>query len=807
MNTRIARACSLILIGLVGLAAHADVVRVSTKPLETGSQATLVQLAPDAPVTLPADWESRVLWDVRSLGNVGQTIRNEIVDPQEAGLMTAADWIGADRALCSYEVAGGRRLGCSLFRSADSGPAGLRTLWSDLPGALRGIREVHSSLEPGSVLEVGNAYAEIVNVDGKARQWVSGRAVGEGVVLTYAGPREVVMLREDVLGHEGRRTRYRFLDGSGIDVAQVEGRWSDNAFALDRAEVLGGVAGPLADDGITIPYKQFRGRKLGQVQYATDGNVELSVMDPAWLTVQDMISIDQTAVDYQPDFEDPTTLQTLPEVWDLTTLSPAGFPAPLVATLRDELAWSGCLESCALRDVSATPPDGTWQTYLKFDRYLSTGTFQTRDVFTFTDNDTGADPSIDTPYIVYDQENATSSQTQVCFEDSAGGPERFLRFFQFTGPDPASAVMSVGDTWTSGAWTECDNANGLRVTEANICGGAACYPECSLVNPRARGMLGDGAGFFNEVVEDGWARVPQGNYLPVVLLRQDNDLEAGVDLFGICNVAPERLRTFIYFWIHEDYGLLGQVNALPDTTGNMPPDDWTLVNNSANASFAWGPFPPHQFSAQSCLNGVAVTWELPEDGSNLTGTPGVTDYGYVVSWGAQTDPEELADWDNNPNHTPLPGEPGYLLATPGSEPTFAVINGWPGSTINATVTRAFSYTDPDIGDTLTYQSSAFFKSTQDTTAIDPGGFFIGDVVDPFVDKAGSDLLLSWPSVAGAGWYELTVWDLDTDSVIPCPAGLDCEPRTNSVTHEGGIAAGSYGYRVLAVDPCGEASPN
>jgi hypothetical protein len=88
----------------------------------------------------------------------------------------------------------------------------------------------------------------------------------------------------------------------------------------------------------------------------------------------------------------------------------------------------------------------------------------------------------------------TEDRTQVCFQQSAGGANRFLRFFRFTGIDPASSVLGVGGSWTSGAWTECDPTHGLRLTAASVCG-SSCYPGCTaLATPYARGMLGAGAG-------------------------------------------------------------------------------------------------------------------------------------------------------------------------------------------------------------------------------------------------------------------------------------------------------------------------
>ena len=174
-----------------------------------------------------------------------------------------------------------------------------------------------------------------------------------------------------------------------------------------------------------------------------------------------MISIDQTSVAYQPDPTDPSTQITLPEVWDFTPISTSVLDFRTFNTTRDDVAGLACGEVCTTKDVSANPPDGTWQAYLKIDNYDPVGTFYTRDLFTLNDNDTGADPSIDVPFVAQNELNQLNGRTQICFNESAGGANRFLKFFQFTGASPAVATLGVNDTWLSGAWTECDDANGV----------------------------------------------------------------------------------------------------------------------------------------------------------------------------------------------------------------------------------------------------------------------------------------------------------------------------------------------------------
>ena len=78
---------------------------------------------------------------------------------------------------------------------------------------------------------------------------------------------------------------------------------------------------------------------------------------------------------------DGSTTQILAEVWEFATLNTSNMQQRTFNTIRDDTAWSGCLESCAVKDQSVTPPDGSWQAYLKIDNYDSAGTFVTRDLF------------------------------------------------------------------------------------------------------------------------------------------------------------------------------------------------------------------------------------------------------------------------------------------------------------------------------------------------------------------------------------------------------------------------------------------
>ncbi|NIM63598.1 MAG: hypothetical protein GTO30_18720, partial [Acidobacteria bacterium] len=73
---------------------------------------------------------------------------------------------------------------------------------------------------------------------------------------------------------------------------------------------------------------------------------------------------------------------------------------------------------------------------------------------------------------------------------------------------------------------------------------------------------------------------------------------------------------------------------------------------------------------------------------------------------------------------------------------------------------------------------------------------------------GADLDLSWPAVSGASGYSIEVFDLDTDATVACPAGLDCSPAAPSTTFSGGASSSTrFGFRVFAIDSCGDPSLN
>jgi len=763
------------------------------------------------PASLPVlepGWDGRTFWDLRPPRDAGRRVRWVVLSPIDAGRVEAARKVGANLALCADADDGWR--GCGLFDAAGRHAAGPRMLWSDLPGQAPGPRKVTGGLEPDRFLTAGTAYEERVEVDGGPTWNVASRAIAEGVVLLPSGPAEAVLLRELTDAAGGSRLRYRFIDRVGMTVALLEGVAPAAAepFRPKSAELMLSPA-PRVDDGIEIAFETLRDRltpgNVGFLQYSLGPNATLSTVNGDWTGIGDVIAIDQTGVAYQPDPDDPSSTQTLPEVWNFTGLNTSVLNFRTFNTTRDDLPGNPCGENCALRDVGANPPDGTWQKYLKIDTYNDLGAFATRAIFELNDNDTGADPSFDLVFVSQDELN-TSDWTQICFAQSAGGADRFLRFFQFTGLDPSSAVLGVGDTWTSGNWSECDNANGLRLTVASQCG-AQCWPGCSVPDPRARGRLPGNAGFRSTIIEDGFILLPTGNYVPAILLRQDTDVEAGLDFIGVCVLGTTPNRSFDYFWLQDRYGLLASISSV--TSETIAAADWTAEGNVTDlVDITWGPYPPFQTDADACLSGTRVNWSLPADGSNLNAAPNVSDYGYVVSWGSQADPEVLADPAGNPNHTPLPGEAGYLAAPSGSEPTSMVIAGWPGASINVTVTTALRYTDPDAIDVRTYRSAAFYKVVEDPARLDSGMFQVGNGVVPFVAKAGNDLQLSWPAVAGVGGYELRVWDLATKHPVACPAGLDCSPATPSATHAGAaVDLAAYGYRAFAVDACGEASTN
>jgi len=799
--------------------ARAATLAVRPAVLHDGDSWTAVEV--DDPAALPsldAAFEARTYWDLRPLAAHGRLVRYSVETPQQAGLSARAAALGADLALCTHGPQSGARLGCALVRAEGATAAGVRALDTDAtgrdavpsPGAASGMaktpRSVRSSLEPSRTLTTGDAYQELVEEGGRTVATIEGRAVAEGVVLLPAGPREVLLLRETTSTGSGpARLSYRFLTAEGREVATLDVE-PEGAGQLARVSLLS-ADGTLANNGIKIPYASFHRALapgfLGFLQYGVQTSTPLTSVNPAWTGVGPMIAINGTNVPYQPDPGDPSSATTLPEVWNFSGLTTANLSYRLFNTVRGDLTGNTCAQVCANRDQSAAPPDGTWQYYLKIDVFAPGGAFSTRNIFDINDNDTGANPSIDVPYVAQD-ENNVQGRTQICFQQSVGGAARLLKFFQFTGASPAVATMGVGDTWTSGAWTECDDTHGLRLTAASACGNS-CWPGCTTADPRGRGRLGSGVGFRSTILEDGWVKVPTGNYLPSLLMRQDTDIQAGLDFLALCQLGTTNNRAFDYFWLNSSYGFVASVSSVANET--MPANDWTASGNVTDgAIFTWGPYPPYQTEARACLAGTKVSWSLPADGSNLGTATDVSAYGYVVSWGASTDPEQLADWTTNPNHTPLPGVAGYLAAPVGAEPTSTIITGWPGASINATVVTALKYTDPDVADQTTYRSAALYKVTENPAKLSAASFRVGQAVAPFVQKSGSNLALSWPAVAGAASYHLRVFNLDTRLEIVCPAGLNCNPATNSATHTGaGTGAARYGYLVTATDPCGAAS--
>ncbi len=827
----------LLLTFAVATAATARVLTSRSPALPEGASWTVLELGPGAWPALPADLESRILWDLRPVDRPARAVRWTVRSPEAAGLAGVAGRVGADRALCGEERADGSAVGCRLFRDEQTGPAGPRLLWSERAGDAAGQPAGGDAPGRGDLLTAGDAYRDTLRASDGSLLDIRGKVVAEGVLLVPAGPQEVILLRERIDDGGGSvRLRYRFLTASGLAAATLEGAWpvSGRPFVPDAGNVLASTEAAV-DDGITIGYQELSDALVpgntGFLQYGTvkgfcsgagpercnldsqcpsgetcTDTTTLADIHPGWTSVAEMIGVDRSGDVYQPDPGDPGSSQTLGEIWDFGPLVQGNMPYRTFNSTRNDLAGAACPEVCAVRDNGATPADGTWQYYLKIDTYDPGGTLFTRDSFMLNDNDTGANPAIDLPYVSQDELNR-DDWTQICSQDSGGGANRLVHFFQFFGADPASAVLQRDDTWTSGAWTSCHPDTGLHVTLASQCD-PQCYPTCD-TPPYARGLLGDGAGLSSTIIEDGWIKTSSGNYLPSLLMRQVTDLEAGIDFGFVCFLGRTRTYSIDYFWIHRHYGLLASISSPTDDSGTMPPDDWSLFGNITDGvDITFGPFPPQQTGAQACLSGTRVEWALPDDDTNLSGEPGISNYGYVVSWGTQSDPEELADWTANPDHSPLPGEAGFLAAPVGSEPTSYVIDSFGGATINVTVTTALQYTDPDVADTVSYRSAAFYKVVEDPARLDAGTFQVGNSVAPFVTKNGADLDLAWPAVDGAAAYRLRVWDLTTRTEIACPAGLDCNPAAPTTTHTGGASDGnSYGYRAFAVDACGEESAN
>lgn len=793
----------LAILGLLSIsAAAAKELRVVRPEFPEGTHWTVLEVTD--PAALPAlgpGWEGRTFWDLRLDPSQGRLVRWRVLTPIDVGLGKVAARVGADRALCAEDEAGGARLGCRLYRDAARGPDGPRALWTDVIG--ESMDRLGSSMGDGDALSTGSVYA---------RGPVSGRGVAEGVVIVNDGPHEAVVLRESFQAAGEERLRYRFVSTTGESVALLEGPQPAHGrpFLPDRGEVLVS-GGTRADDGMTIEYSRFSSALTpgvtGFLQYSLVDDTLLTTVNPAWTSITAATGISQTTVNYQPDPGDPASQQVLPEVWDFTGLSTVALDYRTFNSTRDEVAGSSCPTVCATKDQSATPPDGTWQAYLKIDTFEPLGTRFTRDIFMLNDNDTGANPSIDVPFVSQDEFN-TDNWSQICFEQSAGGAERLLRFFQFTGANPASAVVGVGDSWGSGNWTACNPNNGLYLTAASICD-PQCWPGCNIpiFVPGAQGQLSANRGLESAIIEDGWVHLPTGNYVPALLMLQETHLIAGTEFLGTCNVSPQREHFYDYFWLNSDYGLLASISSLTDTVGTMPANDWSALGNMTDGvDVTWGPFPPFQTEAEACLSGTWVGWSLPSDGSNPNTAPNIANYGYEVFWGNLTDPDALADPGTNPNHSPLLGNTGYLAAPAGSEPTSTVITGWGGASINITVATSLTYTDPDLADQRNYRSAVFYKVEENPATLNASTFRVGQAVVPFVTRGVTDLQLDWPAVAGAESYEIKIFDLDTGNLIPCPGGMDCTPTSNTTVHPGAVNDGnSYGYLAYARDYCGELS--
>ncbi|NIM00234.1 MAG: hypothetical protein GTN89_04940, partial [Acidobacteria bacterium] len=457
---------------VAGGPAWAQGVQVKAPRYTPGAEWTVIEL--DDPSGLPRfgkGWQRSTFWDLRPVSG-GTEIRWTVDLPRHAGLEAPAEDTGADLTLCAVRTDDDTSIGCRLIASDRVGPTGPRALWSSLPGETSAGLRVLTSLKPEQVLIAGDRFTDRWLDGGDATKTIDGVALAEGIALTPAGPAEVVLLREVVSSRDTTQTRFRFVEENGRTVAVFE----TESGAPVRGSVLA-EADRLADDGLTIGYEKLSASltpgSIGFLQYSmsftgvncladvdcSSANAICIGADPVavppvpgscraplsdlragWTGIADAIGIDQTNLPYQPDPDDPTTAQNLPEVWEFATLNTANLQQRTFNTIRNDTGWNTCLETCAVRDVTATPPDGTWQAYLKIDNYDESGSFVTRDLFMFNDNDTGADPSIDVPFVVQDQANA-SDRSQICFEQSGGNSaDRLLEFFQFTGPDPASAV-------------------------------------------------------------------------------------------------------------------------------------------------------------------------------------------------------------------------------------------------------------------------------------------------------------------------------------------------------------------------------
>ena len=118
---------------------------------------------------------------------------------------------------------------------------------------------------------------------------------------------------------------------------------------------------------------------------------------------------------------------------------------------------------------------------MKIDVFNPSGTRHTRDMFTLNDNDTGANPSIDVPFTAQDELD-TDDRTQVCFQQSAGGAERFLKFFRFTGSSRLTETPLDGCPVTFPpsasirAWASSRDIDSSVPVMTNVCPASGCGP-------------------------------------------------------------------------------------------------------------------------------------------------------------------------------------------------------------------------------------------------------------------------------------------------------------------------------------------
>ena len=812
---------TLAIICVVAAPALANVT-VEPAPTRAGHTRELRACVPTS-VAMTQGWVQSNYWDLRGLPVLSRT-RLTVGAPEDAPrprtFAPPPSWIAV--AAVTEAADGSRRTSDFIYLDTDRPRAdGLPiAAWSRSLDAYSETILVPLDDEPlPSTLHLGDRYVvrSLLKTVDRAQsltrrtEWIE--AVGEGILLTPAGPRESLLLRAleyddgeplNVAGREDRwRVSYRWICSRQGEVARVTGPEMSRApfFATPQSVVVLGEWGDVAQ-GITIEKAKLPlvPRTLFLAQYyAPSGSCPrppsppLSTIDPAWTNAGAMISDRVTRTD-------PQTGSSLVDTWDFVDAgvdpatnggtSYATFAESAIVQVRDEDAGIACPASCTTKDVTPPYANATWQYYLKFDfRNNTSGARVTRDAYLINDNDV-TNPSLDVTLLSQD-ELACSNYSFVCF---SRGPNILAKFLQFNFNGPNWTLMwdpppGGSDRWTNTGWSGCQNSGGLAVWDAETAGTCSTSPDGFAQS--GSGCASPGYGLDFEAVEDGYVRVRTGNILPSVLVRQHTALEPGALIFFVCvRPAGNRQFNYDYWWYSEGYGILARVSGPNDTTCAVTPTSWTTTDG---AYFSYGLFPPYQVGAQACLGKVRVSWTRP------LGCPGpncdTERYidNYKVYWG------------------PTPGSKANastLLAK--TQTSYDITTGLSSPTYVSVVTT-YTYADPDLGNTP-YESPLSYGVS--ATPLVPATFVVGNNLgdgDPpptpdAVLKVGSEIYFPWETVAGAASYQLERGTSPDPATHANYAG-PLLTNTYTTTDGSGADGNDYYYEVLAYDPCGQLSTN